>query len=426
MSRISPAVLGLLLITVGLAAVSTGWRLLFVLFWLILGVTAVAWLWVVLAFRGLKVVRPEPTLRVQVGDVLRERVSFINTSRIPKLWLEVHDGGDLPGRDTGSVITVPSKTERRWWRRTVCERRGVYRLGPLTVTASDPFGIFSRTIQIGRSHELVIYPQIVTISDFRVPALELPGGSITQKRTFQANPYASSVRDYNPGDSLSHVSWKATARHQRLMVKEFEFDPVSDIWLVLDLNRRWHVPTASHECHVRDDPSRRYLNSTVEYAVTTASSLASYLLERGRSVGLITWSKDRYVVLPDRGIKQLWKILDVLALVDVSSGPSLKDVLIHSQPLFAGNYSIVVITPDISREWVAGLALGRGRYVQFAEVIIESRSFDKRAPRPAYSLNTSAAKSVTYVLRNGDDISYMLGEPSLSYSRSGDARRRAI
>jgi uncharacterized protein (DUF58 family) len=44
------------------------------------------------------------------------------------------------------------------------------------------------------------------------------------------------VRDYEPGDSFSRIHWRSTARRDRLVVKEFELDPLADIWIVPDMS----------------------------------------------------------------------------------------------------------------------------------------------------------------------------------------------
>lgn len=396
-------VVGLVLV-VFVSAVATGWRLLFNLGWLLVLVLLFGYLWTRLGLHGLRVLRDTPQSRIQVGEALRERLGLRNASLLPKLWLEVFDGGDLPGRSAGNVVSVGGRSEKRWRRTTLCSRRGRYTMGPLTITSSDPFGLFTRTVQAGPRRELLVYPQIVPLPDFSLPALELPGGNIAQRRSYNATPTVSSVRDYAPGDSLSTVSWKATARHQKMMVKEFELDPVADVWIVLDLHRRLHVEEAARDRRVSEDPERPYLNSTVEYAVTAAASVASALLDRGRSVGIIAGSHGHLVVPPDRGARQLWKILEILAVVQPDEPQPLRDVLAAYQTFFAGNHSLLVLTPDTSGAWRSSLEVARGRTLPVTAVYIDALSFDSRMPRLFPLQAASRSRMVVYTLRNGDNI----------------------
>ncbi len=401
------AIFGLSLLVLAFA-VSTGWRLLFHLAWLLLLVDVFAYAWSRLAFRGLGVLRDASQNRVQVGEALKERLGLRNQSVLPKLWLEVHDGGTLPGRSAGNVVSLGARSEKRWRRRTVCEQRGRYLLGPLTITASDPFGLFSRSVEAGASRELLVYPQVVPLPRFTLPALEMPGGNIAQKRAYHSTPTVSTVRDYVPGDSLSSVSWKATARQSKLMVKEFELDPVADVWIVLDLQRRLHALRATGDRAVPPDGDRLYLNSSLEYAVTTAASVSASMLEKGRTVGLIAWSDERQLIVPDRGSRQLWRILELLAVAEATNTPPLQEVLVAHQGYFTGNHSLLVITPDTSGAWRAGLNVASGRSLPVTAIYVDAPSFDPRMPRLLPTLDERRGRFYTRTLRNGDNIAEVL------------------
>lgn len=392
-----------LALVVFVTAISTGWRLLFNLAWLLSLVTLFSYLWARFSFQGLRILRETPQGRVQVGDALRERLGLRNTSILPKLWLEVHDGGNLPGRGAGNVVSIGSNSDKRWRRKTVCSRRGKYVLGPLTITSSDPFGLFTRTVEAGPRTDLLVYPQVLPLPDFSIPALEMPGGNVAQRRSPNSTPTVSSVRDYAPGDSLSSVSWRATARHQKLMVKEFDLDPVADVWIVLDMDRRLHSAHGSRDRNVPDNPDRPYLNSTVEYAVTAAASIAASMLDKGRSVGLLTNAAEAEVTPPDRGPRQLWKVLEILAVVEPGDTPRLQETLLSYQPFFTGNHSVLVITPDVSANWRQALDSG-GRTRPVTAVYIDALTFDSRMPRLLPSRDNSRSRLQTYTIRNGDDL----------------------
>src|SRR5207244_12897818 len=126
--------------------------------------------------------------------------------------------------------------------------------------------------------------------------------------------------------------WPPTARTTRMMVREFELDPTADVWIVLDLNVDVHAGSG--------------LESTEEYAVTTAASLARHLLDQGRAVGLVSQT----ATLPaDRGPRQVERILEVLALVQASSILSLAAMLSAETSRFARSSTLIVVTPSTAR-----------------------------------------------------------------------------
>ena len=86
-------------------------------------------------------------------------------------------------------------------------------------------------------------------------------------------PETGGVRDYTTGDSFGRIHWALSAKHQRLMSKTFEQPLTTDLWILLDLDRDVHFGEGEE--------------STVEYAVSLAASMASQVHSRGRQVGLI-------------------------------------------------------------------------------------------------------------------------------------------
>ena len=79
------------------------------------------------------------------------------------------------------------------------------------------------------------------IPEFTLPIGILPGGDAVRRRTQQVTTNAAGIRDYAPGDSFSRIHWPTSARKNRLFVKEFELDPLADVWLLMDAERTVHV-----------------------------------------------------------------------------------------------------------------------------------------------------------------------------------------
>ena len=201
----------------------------------LLAVLIAAWVWSRVSLRGLSLRRETAADRAQVGQPLRETVEIRNADRLGKLWLEVVDHSTLPNHSVGRVVHVRGRGAVRWDTETRCVRRGRYRLGPLTLRSGDPLGLFPARLSVPESREVIVYPATLDLRDVAMPSGTLAGGSALERRTPIVTPSVAGVRDYTPGDSFNRISWSATARFGRLMVKEFDLDPTADVWLVLDL-----------------------------------------------------------------------------------------------------------------------------------------------------------------------------------------------
>ena len=223
-----------LLIISLLAAVITGspfyYRLVYVWLLLYLG----SWMLARLSLRGISIVRTARTLRSQVGQIFEERIEMINQSRIPRLWIEVEDLSPLPGARGSQVLSlIGSRETRSYLVRTRLMQRGVYSLGPTRLASGDLFGLFPVSKNIPAQESLLVYPMMVDVHAFPSPQGWLSGGEALRRRTQQITANASGVREYAQGDPLNRIHWLSTARRNRFMVKEFELDPLAEVWIFL-------------------------------------------------------------------------------------------------------------------------------------------------------------------------------------------------
>jgi len=93
--------------------------------------------------------------------------------------------------------------------------RGVHRIGPPTVSQRDPLGLFERERSVAASTELLVYPRPYASARGSVAARVLLDELETERQEFDR------IREYRPGDSLRHVHWKSSAKHDAFLVKEF-------------------------------------------------------------------------------------------------------------------------------------------------------------------------------------------------------------
>ncbi|MGZ9234167.1 MAG: hypothetical protein ACXW4E_01465, partial [Anaerolineales bacterium] len=73
----------------------------------------IAWLLTVFSLRGIKVERQARSLRASVGDIFEEHFEIQNTSRIPKLWLEVANESAVPHATGSRVLTFVRARQKR-------------------------------------------------------------------------------------------------------------------------------------------------------------------------------------------------------------------------------------------------------------------------------------------------------------------------
>ncbi|HET9017347.1 MAG TPA: DUF58 domain-containing protein [Thermomicrobiaceae bacterium] len=393
------------------------WDVLDKLFFVLAGLFVVALVWSRFSLRGLVVTRQTRADRAQVGQTLSERIRVQNLSRPGKLWVEILDHSDIPGHRMSRVINLGGQDARSWKVETWCSRRGRFRIGPITLRSGDPFGLFPTNRVVPQVQELLVYPATVELSSFRLPVGDLPGGNSIQRRTPFVTPNASGVRQYLPGDSFNRIAWRATARTGALMVKEFELDPTADIWLVLDLDAEQHaaatrpaIELSRH--HDGAIPLAYWLDSTEEYVVTVAASLARHFLDQNRNVGLITNNSQPTVLPTDRGGRQMVKILEFLAVVHADGTQPLAETLLAEGGNFSRNSTVIVITSSTSERWAQAVMNLIARNIGIVTILVERSTFDGGEGSLLVISDLAAIGVPTYLIKHGDDIGRSLATQS--------------
>lgn len=361
-------VLGLLVLSL-LAGVVTGsqlyYRLSIVWALLLFG----NWIMSILALRGIRVRRVARMLRSQVGQIFEERFEIINPGRLPRLWIEVRDESPLPGSRGSHVLTLIGGNESRsYLARTRLNERGVFPRGPTTLISGDLFGLFPVSRSFPTLDTLLVYPIMYDVYSFPNPPGLLPGGEALRRRTPHITSNAAGVREYAPGDPLNRIHWLSTAHRNRLIVKEFELDPLAEVWLFLDALRTVHaskprsLPMEDAQDFWKRRPKYSLPPATLEYAVSIAASLSRFYLQRRRAVGLVTAGQSLQVLPADRGGRQLSKILESLALLKAEGSMPLHNLVeVQARHLPRGS-TAVLITPSVSQSifQTADILLRRG------------------------------------------------------------------
>jgi uncharacterized protein (DUF58 family) len=243
---------------------------------------------------------------VAVGEPARIHYAVSNRGRrIPTLALEVQEES-LP--DSAFVPHLPPGGEGRARSENRFVKRGVHTLDTVILRTGFPFGLFSKERDIHLAGEIVVLPR----SDRPVRDPAVAGdqhrrqAGVTIGAAGGRGEYRS-LRPYRPGDDPRDIHWPSTARLGEPMVREFERDGATGIWICLDLSQ----PDGDE----------------AEASVEVAASLALQAERRGRRFGLASVT---HTVEPGRGAAHLEAVLEALARVDFD--PALPQVVPPADP----------------------------------------------------------------------------------------------
>ncbi|MFO8080964.1 MAG: DUF58 domain-containing protein [Armatimonadota bacterium] len=273
---------------------------------------------------------------------------------------ELPDAFEAVGEGDGRTLVPSLSNEETFSFEYVLKanRRGVFEVGPATLSHSDLIGMFNFNKQIGDTDELVVHPTPVKIPSVwtRVASLRAPERPRRRFRGEGIEFYGT--RPFVPGDDLRRVDWNATARRGQLVVREYQRAEATDATIVLDLEARVHRGEG-------DD-------ATIERAVKLAASVAAQLLERGSSVGLVAVGDESFSVTPSASPQQIPKLMDALARVQADSAEPFEATVAESTPYLPDGGMAIIISPRLDEAPLEISAELRDRGLSVTWMVVEA------------------------------------------------------
>ena len=345
--------------------------------------TVINWIWTQWIARSLSIQRNARVMRANVGDIFEERFEITNRSRLIAPWVEVSNETTMPFASGSRLLTLLNgRQTRSYLARTWLTHRGGFPLGPTLLTVGDPFGLFRVTKRFPVVQSMVVLPMLVDIQAFVSPPGLLPGGQVIRRKSPDMTPHAAGVREYVHGDAMKRIHWPTSARRGHLMVKEFDQDPQSEVWLFLDAQEKVHLekPYNREEIPVETmlfgrHPKFQLPPSTLEYSVTIAASLARYFLMQRRAVGLISAGRTFTVLPADRSERQESKILETLAFVEPHGKLSLAEVVSAQASQLSQGSSAILITPTVRSDLLVAVDDLQRRNLRPVVVLLDAATF---------------------------------------------------
>ncbi len=344
----------------------------------------VAWLLVLAAGRRLAIVRTLHPRRPIAGDDLVVSFLAINGSQLPGLEVTLPDAaGDLHAGAT--TITFPSlgaREERVAMSPPLPARRGVHVLPPPRVDAEDALGLWRARRRLGDPLDVTVHPRLAELGSCAVFAeLGARRGLARHGLVPRGATELRGIRPHQPGEPLSHVDWKATAKTATLMLREMDDPESGDVTVLLD---------GTAAAVAGDDPLTSF-----ELAVQAAASVADFVLSTGHDTVLLVhdggWRPTRLAAdVQGRG-----RLLDTLAAVRPTARVPLATSLQHlrrSGGRLAPTRTLVVVALTLDRELARTLVGLHREGVQTRVIAIDGASFDRARPAtPATATATTAA-----------------------------------
>ncbi len=348
------------------------------------------------------------------GDTVNVALTIHNATGFSLPLVEIEDyftPDEVPSKQLlVSEAVRPRSVCRVEYPGTCMKRRGMYTIGPIKLTLSDPLGLFEPRRTIGDTMDFAVYPEILPLE--RIPVEGRSNVfSFGRENSLLAGRSLDffGVREYAPGDPIRHIHWPSTARMGEVIVREFERTVTDQATILLDLQRSSIAGLGEH--------------STPEYVIKMAAALAHHSLQRGHEVQMLGMGEGPLDVPFGRGSQHEAFVLEELAKARPRGRTPLPEVLRFNIDRIPDGSTLVQLFASVSVQMEAFAdtwALLRSRRVRILAVLIDDTTFlqlDRYRQRvDGVSVELVEARSrlldagvPTVVVCHGDDLARALG-----------------
>jgi uncharacterized protein (DUF58 family) len=201
------------------------------------------------------------------------------------------------------------------------QERGDWDAHALYIAYRSPLGLAERWASAPLEQRVRVYPALRTGEEqklflARSRQIDL---QLRQARQRGLGRDFESLREYREGDDLRDICWTATARRGSPITRQYQTERSQPVWIVLDCGRLMRSRVAAlargNAALPVTDPGAR-VHSKLDFACTTAVSLAQLALYSGDRVGLLAYGQGtQQRLLPGRGAAHLRQMIESLAQV---------------------------------------------------------------------------------------------------------------
>jgi uncharacterized repeat protein (TIGR01451 family) len=220
-----------------------------------------------------------------IGDAVSVVVKLNNAGKLPVSWVMVEDMlPDTRGDEnrmrldvTGTHVDVtdfPAGKHQLIYQ-VHCLRRGYYQIGPLVAETGDLFGLNRRYRVLLQPDYLLVNPEVVELEGYDLASRRPIGEIVMTHKLYEDPTRVAGIRSYQPGDSLSRIHWRATARTGTLQSKVYESSWVAGSSILVDFHK---------------DSLADFVRA--ELSVSCAASIANAVHQMRQQTGLFSNGRD--------------------------------------------------------------------------------------------------------------------------------------
>lgn len=183
--------------------------------------------------------------------------------------------------------------------------RGEYIFGNLNCYVSSLVGLVRRRYTFNNEQMVKVYPSFIQMKKYDFLAIDNRLSHIGFKkiRRIGHTMEFEQIKEYVAGDDIRTVNWKATGKHARLMVNQYQDEKMQPVYSIIDTSRVMKMPFNGLKL--------------LDYAINSSLAFSNIALKKNDKVGMVDFSNKPGNFLPAQAKKTyLNSILESLYNID--------------------------------------------------------------------------------------------------------------
>ncbi|MCK4721046.1 DUF58 domain-containing protein [bacterium] len=212
--------------------------------------------------------------------------------------------------------------------------RGRLNFGPVGIEGGDPFGLFTTIRWLPIGDECLVLPTWVLLHT--LPSIPARLGAREQEHLVSKEGFSHEflgIRPWTDGDSLRGVHWVLTAKHNALIVRQFEKEVEEELLIILDADRAGDVGEGAE--------------NALEYLITLTMSIINAAIEVSRPWNLVIVDENQ-ILINYKMTDPLRQVQYALAELGAKRVEPIENLLEGIRSRYPGS-ACVLLTPRIDQ-----------------------------------------------------------------------------
>ncbi len=180
-------------------------------------------------------------------------------------------------------------------------KRGEYQFGKLNLYVSSGLKLVKKRRIFDEDQSIKVYPSFIQMKQYDFLAIDnkLRQFGLKRIRRIGHTQEFEQIKEYVPGDDSRSINWKATAKHAKIMVNQFQDEKAQPVYSLIDTGRVMKMPFKGL--------------SLLDYSINSCLAFSNVALKKKDKVGMLSFSNLMGSLVPASSNKtQLQKLLESL------------------------------------------------------------------------------------------------------------------